>query len=275
MSTLTNGIAAVVENITPSKAKAILESNKKNRPVSERNLNQLVSELNKGNFHLTGESIKISKAGNLLDGQHRLLAIVKTGRTENMLVVRGLEEDSFKYIDTGKSRTPADVLGIEGFKYPTRLASIARFIMSFKKGHFTGGAKVGKGRKTTITNAEISDFVNKNFVSINDSMPFGYNRDNKLVKPNTLASLHYVFKGINTNDANDFCWKVSIGEGVVKDSPIYLLRQALTSDLRSTKKMSVIQRNAIICKAWNYFRQGKKISQLKWDSIREPFPKPI
>lgn len=268
--------SAQFETITPNKAKAFLEKNKSNRPINKFNLGRIELEMKRNNFELTGESIKFAEDGTLLDGQHRLLAIVNTGKEQKMLVVRGLENEAFKYIDTGRVRTAGDVLGIMGIANSTRYASMAKFIINFKKSLFTSVAQSSaKKRNSLVTNADVADFVSKNIDQLKDSSQFGFNKANRLVSGNILSSIHFILRGINSEQADDFCWKVANGENLTKDNPIYLLRQKLLNDIRSTRKMSKVERLALICKAWNLFRGGKKISILKWDSVRESFPKPL
>lgn len=267
---------ATFETVTPMMAKRWLEKNTKNRSINEDNLNGIIAEMNKENFHLTGESIKIAKDDTLLDGQHRLSAIVKSGRAVKMLVVRNLDNDAFKYIDTGRPRRAADVLAIEGIKNPSKIAATVRFILNFKKGQYVAVAhNKGKRNKERVTNATVSEFVAKNKESLYDSYPYGFNKQNKLISGVTLAAFHYIFKGINDDAADDFCHKLANGADLPQTSPIYLLRAKLLHDVRSTKKMSNLERIALVCKSWNLYRTGKKVTILKWDSTKEAFPKPI
>lgn len=267
---------AQFETVTPMMAKRWLESNTNNRPVNEYNLDLVVMEMNRQNFHITGESIKFAEDGSLLDGQHRLLAIVKSGQSVKMLIVRGLEKAAFKYIDTGRKRNAGDVLGIEGVKNPSQIASIVKFVISFNRGQYSAATYRITARKSTrITNADISEFFNKNKADVYDSYPYGFNRYNKVIQGTTLAAFHFLFKKINDVQADDFCHKVATGDELAKDSPILLLRQRLLADIRATRKMQPVEKIAILCKSWNLYRAGKKVSILKWDSIKEPFPKPI
>lgn len=111
---------ARLELITVEKAKQFLEHNTSNRPVNDAHVNNLAAEMMRNNFHVTGEAIKFSIDGDLLDGQHRLLAIVKSGKPQEMFVVRNLSAQSFKYMDTNRTRSASDVLGIEGVNNPKR-----------------------------------------------------------------------------------------------------------------------------------------------------------
>ena len=67
--------------ITPSIAKGLLESNTKNRGINELVVSRYANDILKGNWKEdTGEAIKISKMNIILDGQHRLCAIVKANQ---------------------------------------------------------------------------------------------------------------------------------------------------------------------------------------------------
>ena len=265
------------EVITPERAKQYLEHNTQNRPLSDIHVLALVNEMKKNNFHTTGESIKFAESGELLDGQHRLMAIVKSGIKQDMLVIRNLDNEAFKYMDTNKPRTASDVLGIEGFDNPKKLAATAKFAMNFNRG--AGGyfdASLGHSRGTfRITNAMISDFVNKNKKQLEESIKYGYCKENNLVNKAVLSGLHYILDKIDDVKADDFCHRLVHGTNLTKSSPIYLLRLRLIADMRSTKKLNPIIKMALICKAWNHYRNNKTVTNITWDSNKEPFPKPI
>ena len=68
-----------VETINAERAKHYLNLNRNNRPVTESKVNQYFTEIQNGKWKEdTGEAIKISKQGFIIDGQHRLLALSKT-----------------------------------------------------------------------------------------------------------------------------------------------------------------------------------------------------
>lgn len=261
--------APTLELITPKMAAQYLEKNDTNRPINEKNLNQLTMDMTRDNWHITGETIKFAKNGALLDGQHRLMSIVRTGKAQHMYVIRGLDNEAFKYIDTGKKRSAADVLGIEGIKHPLRIASMSRFVMLFTEGRILKAISSA----SVITNADVSSFVHKNQKQLADSMEYGWNKENKAVPPVLLSSFHFIAYRLNKEDAETFCWKLATGENLTRESPIFMLRQKLLADIRSTKKMGRVERVALICKAWNLFRGKQKVTLLKWDGLREPFPK--
>lgn len=262
-----------LESITPEIAKQMLSRNKKNRPLNERNMQIMVADMKGGTFNLTGDTIKFSVEGDLLDGQHRLHAIVKSNTTQQMMVARGLESESFKYIDIGKKRSAGDVLGIMGMKYPHRVAAVTKFIMMFKNGNYAGAMYSDAASK--VTHAKISEYAEENLDSITESMRFGFDKENKIVPPVLLSAMHFIFKSINSNDADEFSWKLASGANLTKDNPIYVLRQKMIMDIRQQKKIRSLEQLALFCKAWNLYRKNQRVSTLKWDGLKDPFPKPI
>ena len=113
------------ELITPSKAKTYLEANTNNRNVKDRHVLKLSNEMKSGRWKQdTAETIKISKTGRILDGQHRLMAVIQSGVSIYFHVAKGLNEEVFDVIDTGSNRSAADVFKINHAKYESILPSI-------------------------------------------------------------------------------------------------------------------------------------------------------
>lgn len=100
--------------ITPELAEMFLKNNHTNRRLRATHVDQFVRELQQGTFRTTHQGIAISKAGKLLDGQHRLSAIVKSGIAAMMVVAWECDvETALQWpVDFGLSRTTSDVMGI-------------------------------------------------------------------------------------------------------------------------------------------------------------------
>lgn len=130
---MSNKIKLNTRVITPEMAKKFLQMNTNNRPLSKRHVDVLAAAMERGEWQVTGESIKISEANTLLDGQHRLTAIVKAGVSVKMVVVEGLPVESFHVIDTGsKPRGTADVMAIGGEKNPLVFSAAARIVKNWE-----------------------------------------------------------------------------------------------------------------------------------------------
>jgi len=109
--------------VTPTMAQRWLdECNTQNRCKRGWWLEALCAAMLRGEWITTHQGIAFAASGRLLDGQHRLEAIVKSGMAIEMLVVYGLDDAAFGAIDTGVKRTISDLTGL-----PKRTAEAARF----------------------------------------------------------------------------------------------------------------------------------------------------
>ena len=87
------GLTVEVEIITPDMADTYLQNNAHHRKVKQKKVDQYVKDLQEGDWHLNGKTITFDKNGRLLGGQHRLNAVVQSGKSLTTLVVRGLDPE--------------------------------------------------------------------------------------------------------------------------------------------------------------------------------------
>ena len=66
--------------MTPEMAASILETNERNRTPNRDKLAKLVYDIKQGHFELTHQAIALDVNGKLIDGQHRLKAVVELTR---------------------------------------------------------------------------------------------------------------------------------------------------------------------------------------------------
>jgi hypothetical protein len=99
--------------ITPELASVILSKNV-NRKVRPHQVNALKESMLGGLWRLTHQGIAFDVNGNLVDGQHRLLAIVASKMTFDMMVTH--YDSAFQYdvlpVDTGSYRNYSDLTGL-------------------------------------------------------------------------------------------------------------------------------------------------------------------
>lgn len=105
-------ITFTLTEITPEIAAEMLLHNEGNRKQSRSDIANLAKDMADGRFRLTHQAIAFDKAGNLIDGQHRLQAVVKSGVTVWMYVARYHELATAKALplDIGRKRTAAQIL---------------------------------------------------------------------------------------------------------------------------------------------------------------------
>lgn len=120
--------AAGIQNIlvTPGMAKDWLEKNTRNRPFDVRRVRSLADAMLAGRFLHTHQGIAFDVNGVLLDGQHRLKAIVLAGVSCRMAVTWGVDPSAVEVIDIGRARSAGQTLAIQGIPRANVVAAITR-----------------------------------------------------------------------------------------------------------------------------------------------------
>jgi hypothetical protein len=101
-----------IMTITPSVAEAFLQHNTDNRKKRGWWVSGLANMIKRGEWIPTHQGVAFAKSGKLLDGQHRLEAIIEAGIPVEMLVVTDVRDDAYKVLDNGVKRTMADLTGM-------------------------------------------------------------------------------------------------------------------------------------------------------------------
>lgn len=99
--------------VTPAFAKSLLAKNASfQRNPSRLTVKNYADAMKRGEWRLTHQGIATDVNGNLIDGQHRLMAVVESNMTIPMTLFSGVPESSFTVLDIGKKRDLADLLYI-------------------------------------------------------------------------------------------------------------------------------------------------------------------
>lgn len=244
--------------MTPELAKTYLELNTRNRSISQNHVKFLSREMQAGRWKLNGDTICLSKT-RLIDGQHRLLAIIDSGMAFPMLVIEELEDEVFDTKDFGRKRSPADVLFIKGEVNCTTLAASVIFVDRYMTGQFE------KSRRAYSAVA-IEELLERYGDGLRKSVSFCRKiGTKKLVSDSMMAGLHYIFSNIDQEQA-DFFWTSLIGgDGLEKTSPVFVLRERLLSNSRMAYSKLEPKYIAALCiVAWNYMRSGVSVKYLRY-----------
>lgn len=252
-----------LETITPQLAEEWLEKyNFNNRPLNNRHVLELVKEMEAGRWQLNGDTIRFSN-DRLIDGQHRLAAIVKAQVTIQSVVVRGLSDFVFATIDEGKKRSGGDTFATIDEDYPTRLSAALGIIARYFDGKMMFGG-------TIYSNGELLEILKKH-PEARQSIRKQY-QGRTLVPHSIIDACHYLFSRKDPQMADLFIDKLITGIGLEQGSPILRLRERLVANSLQPAKLPKIHILALSIKAWNFTRQGATVKVLKF-SPDETFPK--
>lgn len=128
-------VAAAVESIDRDTAKALLAQTRGNRPLRRQHIEWLATLMRTGQWRLTHQGVALSVTGRLLDGHHRLEAVVLSGITVPMLVIRGLPDETWEAIDCGVTRAVHDRIAlVSDTRHNRRIVEIIQQMMRIEKG---------------------------------------------------------------------------------------------------------------------------------------------
>jgi hypothetical protein len=111
--------------ITPQTAQAMLRGNTGNRHLSPARVEHYARMMREGLWTISNDAICVSPEGRLLNGQHRLSAIVMTGVAVRMPVMENVTEAAFKNMDQGRKRSVSDNTHL-----PRELVADAKFLFA-------------------------------------------------------------------------------------------------------------------------------------------------
>jgi hypothetical protein len=223
--------------------------------------------MRRGEWELNGESIKVAEDGSLLDGQHRLHAVVESGKSIQVLVVRNLPAGAQDTVDTGRRRRLADILMVEGYTDASALAATVNILHRYRI-----GARLDYSQLNAPTPAQALSIVEAE-PHIRDSVRVGRNVTKVIGGPiGVFAALHLVFVETDPEPAEDFFTGLKSGAELDRRDPLLRLRNQI---VRPRKDRGYTQSPhhvaALTIKAFNLRRAGRTVEALLYRS-NENFP---
>jgi hypothetical protein len=101
------------------------------RKLRKANIDRLTHAITSGQWRETHQAIALNRDGIVIDGQHRLTAIVAAGMTVRVLIAKDVADETFDVIDTGSVRSPYDVLTLAGIPNAAKVAAACRLILTY------------------------------------------------------------------------------------------------------------------------------------------------
>ena len=213
------GIKASVVDVTPEMAKEWLSHNCKNRKINMNIVAKYANDMKNGNWELNGESIAFNQDGTLINGQHRLKAVIVSDTVVPMMVVTGLDNATALF-DRGRNRRTSDylVMNAELPAILTRRNSVSAINMH---------VDAFKGRYAK-SDAEIKQVIKKHEDGLTKACEICYKSKKGAVRSDTainvLATMYAIEAGVSPDELAEF-WKIfesGINYDKERNAPIIL-----------------------------------------------------
>jgi hypothetical protein len=262
-------LRAEVRRIDANTAERLLELNTRNyRKLRNNYVDQYARAMERGEWQNNGGMIAFHRDGWLVDGQHRLSAIVKTGKSTNLVVVYGVTSDL--EVDNQKRRSLSDHLARRGEKNISNLAAAVRIAIRADNGEHM--VTVAKGSNNTISQPEVFAWIDKNPEIRYCVEVVCKARTPKGIAKSLITWLYFeAYRADMVVTADRFLEQLS-GINVPSDSPVATLTARLIAEDQKASTLPRPIQLAFLIKTWNAFVQGRIMQRVSWVPSREDYP---
>jgi hypothetical protein len=250
-------------------AESWLAANTHNRKLRNFRVDQMARNMKVGQWDDNGETIKFSRTGVLLDGQHRLSAVIESDTVQVFTVIAGLDDVVQRSIDIGGKRTVGDQLNLNGKSDGKTLASVARFAMEMQ----AWPRSFRPSEMEIVGIVENDDKLQWVVTHVNPTLPA------ILGSPTVRAYVYRVLHDVDPDACATFFSKLTTLDKLPSDSPILALyRRLATPDMRKDGMRGRVAMVTCYFIAWNAWRNGEPRQIIKPHSNAEGYvmpPKPV
>lgn len=258
-------ITAEFRTITPAIAAEMLSRNTINRSLDKRVLADYVRDMKAGRWHMNGQAIQVCTNGDLLNGQHRLQAVIDAGMDIEFLVVSGLDASVRKTIDTGRKLRMTDVLKMSDIDNPPIVAAIALRVI-----RWDGGDKK-LSANFTPTHSEMEAWINANPAVHRSAQIAAQIRSTFRPAPQSMVgTAHFLTQRIDLGDAAEFFAMLRNGAGLSDGHPVLALRNRLTNAVAMNERIPDGVKLNMVLRAWNAFRDGESLARMQMTADSKP-----
>lgn len=259
--------------ITPDLAREYLAKNTTgNRQQRERKIAIFASDMLEGRWKRhTAETIKFNTKGIVVDGQHRLRAVIKANTSVWFECAFNIPDENFDVLDSGTARSFGDAFRISGVKNNNLVAAIIQqFNVLVHGGPFVDNA--GKSKMLTSAGLLQRYHTNENYWdNVTKLAGTWYQCFGRILRPSLIGGLFAYFETLDATKAFNF-WEQLCKPINADHHGISLLKNKLMQDKLSLRKMTQAHRFALIIKAWNAYRLGVECKRLSFDPSKENMP---
>lgn len=252
-----------VFDVSPELAAQWLTRNTNNRPLSKNTVQQLAGQIQRGEWQLTHQGIAFDEDDVLIDGQHRLAAIVKAGVTVPLTVTHGVPRTAFTVMDTGRKRTGRDALALAGEANATHLAAALRGLHLYL--HAPNSA--WSGASSVTSNDQLLVILDQH-PGIRDSLNHGIalNRGCRITV--TAATIGWYVTTTARPEIDQSTWLEGVVTGALLESgdPRLTLRNTmlgLAAGSAHRRRDDSREHLLYYLKSWNAWVEGRRVKLLR------------
>jgi hypothetical protein len=226
----------------------------RNRKKSDVTVDSYTRDMTRENgWAPNGQSIKLSRSGRVLDGQHRLMACIKANRPFVTVLVEGLPDSVFDTYDTHSKKNHSHHLKGKGVENSSAAASSMRIVWRALNHHLAS--------MEHPTPSEMAEMERLHLEAMKPSVSLGIAKGfRKILPPAIVTALHYILSHEDREAADAFFEKIKTGSELKATDPILILRNKLIHKDEKTRSFTNDQDWITwVIRAWVAYRGGTNL----------------
>lgn len=271
-------VSFTLKTFNDTEIQSLLDAETNFRKVDLANRNKLLDIMREGNWCPgNGECLAFNDSGELVNGQHRLMAAQtyqrETGNKVWFWCAEGVREADATNMDNGKSRRFRDYLERDGVKRASYASAIV--LAACKMDHYGAGSNLEPTFRNVME--EKGKFAKKFPI---DRMIDTFRRHRKEVEywaevgeklcrsgapnPGMLASIGYQLAKQHNTEAKLFFSYLVDGTDLKAGDPILMLRERFRDNKVGVERIPSANIAAVTVKAWVAWMRGEQPRILRW-----------
>lgn len=239
--------------LTPKFAEELLSRNYHNqRNIKKTKIKEFVDSMNNNEWDpFVGETIKLTKDGVMIDGQHRCMACSVSGKTVDVMVATGFDLSDFTKIDQGTKRSAGD--GLSRFKNSNTVAAFVKLRLSYEETGLSENMFYVPQSNNKICTAATDDdeYVSSVGIKIRTTIGGGSSA--------AYAFLYWIVRNWNQEIADAFVSDITNWTTPLTSILSRFINRAINN------KQSLRQNNSfkVLLRAWNAYRRGVQLKTIQ------------
>jgi hypothetical protein len=219
-------------------------------------------DMSNGDWLSDGAAIRFDQNGRLVDGQHRMLAIIESGTTHEFVIIGNVPPEAQLVMDSGRARRVGDQLAILGITQSNLVGAVTKLLILWRSGNILS--------KTLVTTSEITKMLQV-VPQITDGVKEATRVRTLLpqVNKSALGAFWVETNAVDAEACELFFDGLRTGVDLIDGDPILALRRSIISNRagaanenRRIRRYNQSERLFQMVTAWNHW--------LRWSDENDP-----
>jgi hypothetical protein len=259
------------------------------RDLGRGHVKNLSARMAAGQWFDNGEPIAFDWYGRIINGQHRIYAVIDSGVTVDVTVIYGMDPIAYLHMDEITSvRKPEHYL--KGWRSIKKAITAYRWMQDFQEydhrakkegGDFRGFVSIGRrsGTKWDANRESVLSWVWRHQDAIEHvTTTVGHKDAKPIMPPQGLVGGFYLWIYLDSPRlADEFFGRLIDGVGLTRTSSVYALRKRLLElKTEAMKKMGTsvpyYEYSALLINAWNAFLESQPLQKVTFNAHKDAWP---